>query len=167
LFPGGAVVPKRSKSRAKYWASAYFGSYQVLLDFLERGRPAAALGSAVIESQSAGSLKIGHLDCGTGVLPRNISPTCNPPASRSELMNESAHQKLSNKLRSRTMIRKTFRTAALALPLVAMSGLAYAGPQWNPTKAPWKSVQNQTGPSVASKPYAQYVAPQQTGVWTR
>ena len=55
------------------------------------------------------------------------------------------------------MIRKTLLKAALALPLVAMSGLAYAGPQWNPTMAPWNTAQaNQP----VSKPYAQYVAPQ-------
>ena len=60
------------------------------------------------------------------------------------------------------MIRKTLLTATLTLPLVAMSGLAYAGPQWNPTMPPWNSAQaqNQTGPSVTPKPYAQYVAPQ-------
>lgn len=55
------------------------------------------------------------------------------------------------------MIRKTLLTAALALPLVAMSGLAYAGPQWNPTMAPWNTAQVK---QPVSKPYAQYVAPQ-------
>jgi hypothetical protein len=67
------------------------------------------------------------------------------------------------------MIRKILLTAALALPLIAMSGLAYAGPQWNPTMPPWNSAQaqNQTSQPVPSKPYAQYVAPQQTNTWTR
>ena len=55
------------------------------------------------------------------------------------------------------MIKKSLLTAALALPLIAMSGLAFAGPQWNPTMLPWNTAQaNQP----VSKPYAQLVAPQ-------
>ena len=55
------------------------------------------------------------------------------------------------------MIKKSLLTAALALPLIAMSGLAFAGPQWNPTMLPWSTAQaNQP----VSKPYAQSVAPQ-------
>lgn len=67
------------------------------------------------------------------------------------------------------MIRKSLLTASLATSLIAMSGVAFAGPQWNPNMAPWNSAQaqRQTSQSVASKPYAQYVAPQQTGTWTR
>jgi uncharacterized membrane protein YccC len=66
------------------------------------------------------------------------------------------------------MTRKSLLTAALALPLVAMSGVAYAGPQWNATMLPWNSAQalNQTSQPVASKPYAQYVAPQAKYHWT-
>ena len=60
------------------------------------------------------------------------------------------------------MIRKSLLTAALLMPLIALSGMANAGPQWNPTMAPWKSAQSptQTGPSVVSKPYARFVAPE-------
>ena len=55
------------------------------------------------------------------------------------------------------MIKKSLLTASLALSLVAMSSVAFAGPQWNPTQSPWKSAQaNQP----VSKPYAQSVAPQ-------
>ena len=55
------------------------------------------------------------------------------------------------------MIRKTLLVTALALPLFAMSGVADAGPQWNPTMAPWNTAQSN---QPVSKPYAQYVAPQ-------
>lgn len=55
------------------------------------------------------------------------------------------------------MIRNSLLTASLALSLVAMSGAAFAGPQWNPTMAPWNTAQIK---QQVSKPYAQYVAPQ-------
>ena len=61
------------------------------------------------------------------------------------------------------MTRKSLLTVSLLLPLVALSGAAYAGPQWNPTMAPWKSAQPSNQTQVLSKPYAQYVAPQRTG----
>ena len=54
------------------------------------------------------------------------------------------------------MIRKTLLTAALTLPLIAISGVAFAGPQWNPTMLPWVSAQ---ASQQVAKPYAQYVAP--------
>ncbi len=65
------------------------------------------------------------------------------------------------------MTKKTLLTASLLVPLIALSGVAYAGggrissPLQNSAQS-----QNQTGLSAASKPYAQYVAPQQTGSWT-
>lgn len=65
------------------------------------------------------------------------------------------------------MTKKSILTASLLVPLIALSGVAYAGggrissALQNPAQS-----QNQTGSSVASKPYAQYVAPQQTGSWT-
>jgi hypothetical protein len=55
------------------------------------------------------------------------------------------------------MIRKTLLATALALPLIATSGVAFAGPQWNPTASPWNTAQTN---QPVSKPYAQYVAPQ-------
>ena len=66
------------------------------------------------------------------------------------------------------MTRKTLFTASLLVPLITLSGVAYAGPQWIPTMAPWKPAVSlsQTGPSVTSKPYAQYVAPQPKYHWT-
>jgi hypothetical protein len=50
-------------------------------------------------------------------------------------MDESVHQSLSNNTGVNTMIKKTLLTASLLLPLIAVSGAAYAGPQWNPTAA--------------------------------
>jgi uncharacterized membrane protein YccC len=66
------------------------------------------------------------------------------------------------------MTRKTLLTASLALPLIAMSGVAFAGPQWNPNMLPWNSAQalNQTSQPVVSKPYAQYLAAQTKIHWT-
>jgi hypothetical protein len=55
------------------------------------------------------------------------------------------------------MIKKDLLAASVLLPLIAVSGTAYAGPQWNPTMAPWNTAQVQ---QLVSKPYAQYVAPQ-------
>ena len=65
------------------------------------------------------------------------------------------------------MIRKALLATSLLLPLIAISGAAYAGPQWNPTILPWKTLspQTQSGSSV-SKPYAAYVPPKKTGAWT-
>ena len=65
------------------------------------------------------------------------------------------------------MTKKILLTASLLLPLIAMSGAAYAGGGGSsPVFQKSAQSQNQTGPSAASKPYAQYVAPQQTGSWT-
>ena len=61
------------------------------------------------------------------------------------------------------MTRKSLFTASLLLPLIAISGVAYAGPQWNPTQLPWNSAQSSNQTQVPSKPYAQYVAPPRTG----
>lgn len=60
------------------------------------------------------------------------------------------------------MTRKSLFTVSLLLPLIAISGMAYAGPQWNPTQLPWKSAQSSNQTQVPSKPYAQYVAPRRT-----
>ena len=61
------------------------------------------------------------------------------------------------------MIRKNLLTAALALPLIAMSGVAYAGSSPRDGSAvPTRLLNQQISQSVPSKPYAQYVAPQQT-----
>jgi hypothetical protein len=61
------------------------------------------------------------------------------------------------------MIRKSLFAVSLLLPIFAISGAAYASPQWNPTQLPWKSAQPLNQTQVPSKPYAQYVAPQRTG----
>jgi hypothetical protein len=64
------------------------------------------------------------------------------------------------------MTIKSLLTASLLVPLIALSGVAYAGGPRTPTAFQNSAqAQNQTGPSVASKPYAQYVAPQQTSTW--
>lgn len=65
------------------------------------------------------------------------------------------------------MTKKSLFTASLLVPLIALSGVAYAG-GGRISSAVQNSAQsqNQTGRSVASKPYAQYVAPQQTGSWS-
>lgn len=60
------------------------------------------------------------------------------------------------------MTRKSLFAVLLLLPLIAVSGAAYAGPQWNPTQLPWNSAQTLNQTQVPSKPYAQYVAPQRT-----
>jgi hypothetical protein len=65
------------------------------------------------------------------------------------------------------MTKKSLLTASLLVPLIALSGVAYAGGPRTPTAFQNSAqAQNQTGPSMASKPYAQYVAPQQTSSWT-
>jgi hypothetical protein len=60
------------------------------------------------------------------------------------------------------MTRKTLLTASLILPLIAMSGVAYAGSPHDGSAVPARLLNKQTSQSVASKPYAQLVAPQQT-----
>lgn len=79
-----------------------------------------------------------------------------------ELKIESAHQALSNRTGSSPMTRKSLFAVSLLLPLVGLSGAAYAGPQWNPTMAPWNSAPSLNQTQVPSKPYAQYVAPRRT-----
>jgi hypothetical protein len=65
------------------------------------------------------------------------------------------------------MTKKILLTASLLLPLIAMSGVAYAGGgRISSAMQNSAQAQNQTGQSVASKPYAQYVAPQQPASWT-
>jgi len=62
------------------------------------------------------------------------------------------------------MIRKNLLTASLILPLIAMSGVAYAGSSPRDGSAvPARLLNKQISQSVPSKPYAQFVAPQQTG----
>ena len=60
------------------------------------------------------------------------------------------------------MIKKSLLTASLLLPLIALSGVAYAGGPRTPT-----AFQNAAQTSV-SKPYAQAVAPVQVNKpqWT-
>ena len=64
------------------------------------------------------------------------------------------------------MIRKSLLTASLALPLIAMSGVAFAGSPHDGSAVPARLLDKQISQSVASKPYAQYVAPQQTTTWS-
>lgn len=59
------------------------------------------------------------------------------------------------------MTRKSLFTASLLLPLIAMSGVAYAGPTWTPARSP-----SQTSGSEAYIAYAQYVPTMQhVGGW--
>jgi hypothetical protein len=64
------------------------------------------------------------------------------------------------------MTRKTLLTASLALPLIAMSGVAYAGSPRDGSAIPAHLLYSQTSQSVPSKPYAQFVTPQQTTTWS-
>lgn len=65
------------------------------------------------------------------------------------------------------MTKKILLTALLLLPLIAMSGAAYAGGgRLSTVFQNSAQPQKQTGRVVASKPYAQYVAPRQTSPWT-
>jgi hypothetical protein len=67
------------------------------------------------------------------------------------------------------MTKKILLTASLLLPLIAMSGATYAaggGGGLSPVFQRPAQSQNQAGPSVASKPYAQYVAPKTRLHWT-
>jgi hypothetical protein len=65
------------------------------------------------------------------------------------------------------MTKKSLLTVSLLVPLIALSGVAYAGGPRTPT-AYQDSAQalNFAGESVVSKPYAQYVAPQPKTHWT-
>lgn len=58
------------------------------------------------------------------------------------------------------MTRKSLLAASLFVPLIAMSGAAYAGPQWNPTMPPWNQARSASQP-LTSKPYAEYVGTKQ------
>jgi len=61
------------------------------------------------------------------------------------------------------MIRKNLLTASLILPLIAMSGVAFAGSPHDGSAIPARLLNKQISQSVAPKPYAQFVAPEQTG----
>jgi hypothetical protein len=86
-----------SKSRAKYGLAAHYRSYLGLHDFFHGVGAAAKLDFAA-HCISGGSINIGQLNqYGMRVQPRNFCLICNPRASYSELMNESALQALSIK----------------------------------------------------------------------